>query len=297
MTDEALDNPAPEAGPSEVIAPESIIDTPALDMPSPQTWPDNWRNEMAGDDEKQLKMLERLKSPLDLGKSWFESQKVISSRKPAIEKPGDDATEEQISAYRESIGVPSSPDGYDLNFDDGTVIGDDVRPQLDGFLNYAHESNMPADQVKSTVSWFMKDVEAQAENLRVANDEARISGTAELQAEWGGEFKGNMNAINSLFTEAPKGTLESLLSSAGPDGLKFANKADNIRWLVGLAKQVNPTATLVPPGPDQAGSIDAEIEKIQKIMNSPDKTESSKYWKDDKMQARFAQLNQAKHAR
>ena len=84
------------------------------------------------------------------------------------------------------------------------------------------------------------------------------------------------------------------MGSAGPDGLKFANNPDNIRWLVGLAKEINPTATLVPPGPDQAASIDSEISRITALMNSPDKSERDKYWKDEKMQARFTQLNMAK---
>jgi len=291
MTDEMLDNP--DDGASAVSEPTSIINTPEPANVT-QTWPDQWRQEMAGGDEKRLKMLERINSPLDLGKSWFESQKVISSRKPVVEKPGADSTPEQVAAYRESMGIPEDPSGYNLDFEDGTVVGEDVKPQLDGYLKYAHESGLPPDVVKNTVGWYLKDIEAQQEIMREANDEARINGTAELRSEWGGEFQGNMNAIHSLFTNAPEGTMERLLGSAGPDGLKWANNPDNIKWLVATAKELNPTATLVPPGPDQAGSIDAEIDKIKSLMNSPDKSERDKYWKDDKMQSRFAQLNQAK---
>lgn len=298
MSEPQLDIPAPEAGPSETTEPGNIIDTPPESAsPSPQTWPDEWRQEMSGGDEKRLKMLERLNSPLDLGKSWFESQKVISSRPKVVEKPGEDATPEQVLAYRESLGIPEDPSGYNLDFDDGTVIGEDIKPQLDGFLKFAHERNLPPEDVKNTVGWFLNDIQEQQQQLKSANDEARINGTAELRSEWGGEFQGNMNAVHSLFTEAPEGTMEELLNSAGPDGLKFANNPDSIRWLVGLAKKINPQATLVPPGPDQAGSIDSEIEKIQKLMNSSDKLERDKYWKDEKLQARFVQLNEAKQAR
>lgn len=300
---DTLDNPSDiaPAGPSTAQTssqqPTSILDSPAPTTPQPQTWPDNWRHEMSGGDEKQLKILERFNSPLDVGKSWFEAQKVISSRKPAIEKPGANATPEQIAAYRQSIGVPDDPSGYSLDFEDGTVIGEDIKPQIDGYLKFAHESNLPPDVVKSNIAWFMKDVQAQQEQLKIANDEARIEGTAALRAEWGAEFQGNMNAVHALFVDAPEGVMNELLTSAGPDGLKFANKADNIKWLVSLAKKLNPQATLVPPGPDQAGSIDAEIEKITKIMNSPDKAERDKYWGNESMQKRFAALNQAKFAR
>jgi hypothetical protein len=259
MSEEILDNPAPDAGPSDDIQNTNILDTTPNDAVSvPATWPENWRDEMAGGEEKYLKQLERLNSPNDVFKSY-----------------------------------PDSPDGYSLDFDDGTVIGDDIKPQLEGYLKYAHDNNTPPETVKNTISWFMNDVQAQQEAYKAANDEARINGITELKTEWGGEYQGNMNAVHSLFTNAPDGTMDNLLNSAGPDGLKFANNADNIRWLVGLAKQVNPTATLVPPGPDQAASISTEIANIEKMMHSPDKAESSKYWKDEKMQARYVQLKQA----
>ena len=299
MSDLALDNPV-DTGSSDtsiVEAPNNITDTPAAANAAPQTWHDNWRNDMAGGDEKFMKQLDRFGSPTDVFKSYREVQSKLSSQPAALEKPGEDSTPEQISAYRESIGVPESVDGYNLDSEDGTVIGEDVKEKLDGYLEYAHANNVPQDQVKSTVDWFLKDVEAAEQSRKTANDEARIEGTAELRSEWGGEFQGNMNAVHSLFTEAPEGTMDALLGSSDANGLKFANNADNIRWLVGLAKQLNPTATLVPPGPDQAGSIDTEIEKIQGLMNHADKAERNKYWKDDKMQARFAQLNQAKQER
>ena len=295
MTDAALDNPAP--GPSDItpdVTPGSILDSPAPANAAPQAYPDNWRQEMAGDDEKALKQFERFNSPKDFAKSYLEAQKKISSYKPAVEKPGVDATPEQLTAYRESLGIPEDPSGYNLDFDDGTVIGEDMKPQLEGFLKYAHENHLPPGQVKDTLGWYMKDVQEQQESLKLANDEARIEGTAELRSEWGGEFQGNMNAVHSLFTNAPEGTMDKLLSSTDPDGLKFANSADNIRWLVDIAKQLNPQATLVPPGPDQAGSIDKEIEEITKQMHSPDKSERDKYWKDNAKQKRYGQLTASK---
>lgn len=295
MSEEALDNPAPEAGPSDDIQNTSILDsTPGDAVTVPATWPEDWRDQMAGGEDKYLKQLERLNSPQDVFKSYRELQSKLSSQKPVIEKPGEGANEDDIKAYRESLGVPDSPDGYSLDFEDGTVIGDDVKPKLDGYLQHAHENNLPPEVVKSTVSWFMNDMEAQQEALSTANDEARINGITELKAEWGGEFQGNMNAIHSLFTNAPEGTMDNLLSSAGPDGLKFANNPDNIRWLANLAKEANPTATLVPPGPDQAASVEAEINKIKEIMSSPDKAVRDKYWGDPAMQTRFMQLNQSK---
>lgn len=289
MSDEILDNPAPEASPSQ-----NIIDTPEPVLSAPQTWPENWRHEMSGGDEKELKRLERMKSPADVFKSYRELEKMKSSFVPPPKKPGEGATEDEIKAYRQHIGVPESPKDYDLNFDDGTAIGDDVMPMVEGFLEFAHKSNLPGDVVKSTLKFYMDDVAKRQDELHTLNEEARINGTAELKAEWGGEFKGNINSIQSLFSEAPKGTMEALLNATDASGLKFANNPDNIRWLVGIAKQLNPTASLLPAGANDEASINTELEKLVAQMNSKDPAERDKYWKNPKAQDRYLKLSQAK---
>ncbi len=306
MTDEILDNsqsdpsqndqqqqPNPAAGAENKQT--SIINTPEDKAPAaPQTWPDNWREVMAAGDEKELARLQRLKAPTDVYKSYRELEKIKSSFVPAPKAPTKDSTPEEVKAYRDHLGVPESPDKYDLTFDDGTVIGDDLMPQVDGYLKFAHENNLPSGVVKNNLKWFMNDVAREQERLSDLNEEAKINGITDLKSEWGGEFKGNINSINSLFTEAPEGTMDSLLNARGPDGLKFANNPDNIRWLVSLAKSLNPTASLLPSGATDSVSIDTELAKLTSQMHSKDPVERDKYWKDPKAQERFAKLNQAK---
>lgn len=292
MTEAALDNPAPGTG--DIVDP-NIIDTPADKAPVvPQTWPDNWRHELSGGDEKELKRLERMKSPADVYKSYRELERLKSSYTPPPKKPGEGATPEEIKAYRDHAGIPDDPKGYDLNFDDGTAIGEDMMPYVEGFLKHAHDSGLPKDVVKSTLKFYMEDVAREQSKIASLNDEARVNGITNLKSEWGAEFKGNMNAIQSLFTEAPEGVMQSLLNARDESGLKFANNEANIRWLVGLAKSINPTASLLPAGANDASSIDTELEKLQGQMNSQDKAERDKYWKDPKAQARYLALTQAK---
>ncbi len=294
MSEEQLENPAPvEENPAPVETNILNDDTPAPEVP--QTWHDNWRQDMAGGDEKELKRLERMKSPTDVYKSYRELEKMKSSFTPPPKAPGEDGTDEDWAAYRESIGVPADPTGYDLNFDDGTAIGDDVMPHVEGYLKYAHENNMTPDQVKSNLKFFMDDIVQEQERLSVANQEAKINGKAELKAEWGAEYQSNLNSIQSLFTDAPEGVMESLMGAAGSDGLKITNNPDTIRWMVGLANQINPTASLLPAGANDEAGINAELEKLTAMMNSSDPVEKNKYWKDEKMQARFLQLTQAKN--
>lgn len=296
MADESLDNPdSGTSSPATVATPTNITNTPEAQAPvAPQTWPDNWRQEMAGGDEKELKRLERMKAPTDVYKSYRELEKIKSSFVPPPKAPTKESTPEEIKSYRESLGIPEDPKGYDLKFDDGTAIGDDIMPQVEGYLKFAHEKNLPPDVVKNNIKWYLDDVAREQERLSEINEEAKINGITDLKSEWGGEFKGNINSINSLFTEAPEGTMDSLLNARGPDGLKFANNPDNIRWLVSLAKSLNPTASLLPSGATDSASIDTELEKLTTQMHSKDPAESNKYWKDPKAQDRFLKLTQAK---
>jgi len=292
-----VDNPAPDAGPTGGEAPVTLINdnTPA-EVSAPQNWPDDWRQLMAGDDEKAMTQAERFNSPVDVWKSMREGQNKISQHKPALARPGEDSTPEDVAAYRAANDVPEKFEDYNLDFGDGTVLGDDIKEQLNGFFEHAHDRHLSNDMVKDTVQWYMKDVEVQKEAIGLANDEARINGIADLKSEWGGEYQGNINAMSSLFVNAPEGVQNALLHAQDSNGLKFANNPDNIRWLVGLAKELNPTATLVPPGPDQAASIDTEIEKIQGWMSSADKSEKAKYWGDQSVQDRLMKLLSAKES-
>lgn len=316
-----MPDPAPEnlstGSASEVIEPStivaeapvtapSVITDPTPEVVAPQTWSDDWRNQITGipvsdsytaDQQKELTIAGRFGAPTDVYKSMREGQKFASSHKAPLEKPVEDSTPEQLEAYRKENGIPTEAKDYDLTFDDGTVLGEDIKPQIDGYLTWAHENHLSSDEVKSNVQWYLNDVQEHQEAMAMANDQARVDGLSTLKSEWGAEFQGNLNAIQSLFTSAPEGTMDALMSAAGEDGLKFANNADNIKWLVSLAKQINPTATLVPPGPNHDAGIDAEIEKIEGYMNSSDKSEKDKYWKDDKTQQRYMKLIQARENR
>ena len=103
MTD-TLDNPEP--GSSDT----TILNSPEpAPIQAPQTWPDNWRQEMAGGDEKELKRLERMKAPTDVYKSYRELEKLKSSFTPPPKRPTADSSPEEVAAYREAAGLPADP--------------------------------------------------------------------------------------------------------------------------------------------------------------------------------------------
>jgi len=252
------------------------------------TWPDDWRNQMTGGDEKQLAQAERYNTPKDIWNANQALQQKISSGELVSKNPfPSEGTDEEKSAWREGQGLPVDPSGYNLEFGDGLTIGEEDAPVIDAFKEAALNSNMSPDQVKNTVEWYYKTQEAQAEARaeQDQNDQQTFEDT--YRAEWGNDYRANLNKIHALLDGAPEGVKEDILQGRGPDGMAYGNKPNVMNWLAGLARAENPTATLVPAGGQQnITGINEEIAKIDKFM----RTNSKEYYADNAMQQRYRDL-------
>jgi hypothetical protein len=250
------------------------------------TWPDDWRAQMAGGDEKVAKNLERFASPKDVTNAWRSFQQRLSSGelKSALPK---DAKPEDVAKWRTENGIPEKPEGYKMP--EGLVIGDADKPLIDLFLKDMHGKNAPTEVVQTAVQSYYKIVEQQAAQI-AENDVAHKTEMEDtLRAEWGGEYRGNVNAIGAMLESAPGGIKDKILSARTADGRAIMNDPDVLRWFATTARELNPVATVVPAGGDQMGAITDEIGKIEKLMGN----RQSEYWKGptaDKMQARYREL-------
>lgn len=258
---------------------------------APQTWPDNWREAYAGGDEKKLARLQRYASPTAALDAMIAAQNRISSGELRSALPKD-ATPEQVAAWRTENGIPESPDKYDLTFDNGLVVGENDKPIIDGFLKAAHDANYTPAQAKQAVKWYydhMQEVQA-----KIANDTKQVEQQTEdaLRAEWGNDYRGNLNAIGGLldsFVPAGDEQLRTLVMNGAKQNANFA------KMLAGIALQFNPAGTIIGAGPggDLGKSIDDAIAEIEKVMQ----TDRPRYNKDEKMQEKYRQLVTARESR
>ena len=70
------------------------------------------------------------------------------------------------------------------------------------------------------------------------------------------------------------------------DGSIIGNDPDMVRFLVALALDKNPVASVVEDGDQTGKSVDTEIASIEKRMRE----DRSAYFKDEKTQARYREL-------
>lgn len=272
------------------------------DTPSaPQTWPDTWRADMIGGDmaaieadeglSKQYKQLERYNSPQDIWAKTTNLEAEFSKRAPRLEY-AEDMPDDKLAQYREQEGIPKTSKDYSLEFESGMVIGENDKPFVDSFLEYAHGANMPESHVKNTLEWYMTDKEAQAESLEQKISESRYESGTQLKSEWGGEYEGNINAINELFVDNPE-LHDIIMKSVDKDGLPIGNNAQVVRWASDLGKRLNPTATMTLPGGDSGvQALGTRITEIEHIIN----TDREAYNKNSAMQDEYLVLLEKKEA-
>ena len=283
--DDVTTNTAPE--PTDAPAPSA---EPVEKEVKPD-WPDDWRDKMAGGDPKALKQLQRFQSPLDVQKAYRAAQQKISSGEFKATLP-DDATEEQIAAYREQNGIPDKPEGYLEKLPDGLVIGENDKELFGSFAARLHSKNADPAVVSEALGWY-HDLQEKALADQAETDKAtRQQYEDELRAEWGSEYRSNVNAIKAFMDTAPTAsdgtTLKELVDGARlSDGTPIGTHPTMLRWLSEMATAQNPAGVIAPgSGTTQIDAVDDEIKSIEKVMRTDRRT----YNKDQAMQKRYVDL-------
>lgn len=249
-------------------------------------FPTDWREKLAGTDEKLLKRLARFASPKALADSFVETEKKLSTTRPATVLPKD-ATDEQIAEYRRNNGIPDAPTGYDTTLEGGLIIGENDKPLVDKYLEIAHAQNMKPSEVKSNLQSYFAIKDAEEAQRNEAIEQYRAEANTTLRSEWGKEYHANINAVKSLLT-SQFGESAGLLENATlPDGSILGDNPAILRSLANLAREINPVATLVPGSAGSSmDSIKTELEKISATRRENPKA----YWKDESIQTRELEL-------
>jgi hypothetical protein len=246
----------------------------------------DWRAAMAGDDARFLERLGRFASPADFARSYRSLETKLSSGEYRRDLP-ENATDEEKAAWRKELGIPDKADGYDVKLPDGLVLGKDDQPVVDLFKQFAHERNYTPRQLNEALTWYYETQDALASQREDADGAFRQKSEDALRAEYGADYRRNMNVLGSVRDSMPEDLAARLLAGRLADGTKIGNDPAFIRWMVSLGLELNPASTLVPATAANAGaSIATELESIARLrVESPEA-----YWKDNKLLQREREL-------
>lgn len=261
-------SPAPVAAAPAAKAEPTADGKPAADTKADEVkgiWPENWRETVSKDDAKKLARLSRYASPEAALDALIEAQNRIAKGelKPTL---GKNATPEQIKEWREANGIPETADKYDLG-DAAKGIGQEALGLL---LADAHATNQTPEQVKATLGVYGKVLKA-AQDQRAENDTlARQAAEDTLRAEWGPEYRRNLNIVHGMLDGTTSQKLkDAVLDSRLPDGSRFGDSPEVMQLLVSLALIQNPAGVVVPGGSaDPLKGTEDRIAQIEKMMRT-----------------------------
>lgn len=254
-------------------------------------FPEDWRTRIAGENKDLLKTLERIKDPALLGKKLEELHKLAGAKAAGPKKPGEGATPEEIEAYRKEAGLPEKAALYvdNVKLPDGRVLGDDDKAIAAKFAEKVFGADYSQPQFDSAISWYMDHMEESHAQQAEADNTFKVAAKADLQKEWGADFKRNTAVIGTLFQSAPEDFKDRLFSARDAEGNLLGNDPAFMRWASSLALEINPSASIIPGGTDNAKALDGEMANLQTLMADG----HSEYWQGPKAkanQARYLEL-------
>lgn len=271
--------------PSAANAGETSADK--ADNSSPASWPDDWRDQMSGGDEKIKSLLTRYTSPSAAAKAFRDLRTAYDARdtkKPQeeIELP-DDPTEEQIAAYRKAKGVPETAADYEFEVPDGKELSDADIAIMNDFAAAMHERNMPADVVRNISGWFLEYEEAVQQQRAEAAYNVRVQTEEKLRAEWGADYRPNVNLMSNILQEHLGSSAGEFLSIPLADGSRIGDNETFIRLMADLARKVGgSSADLYTTDVQTTGQgLESRKAELMKMMNDPDPIVRKKYWSSD----------------
>jgi len=247
-------------------------------------FPEDWRQQIAGDDEKALGQLGRYKTPADIWtKARALEQRITSGELKEVSVFPGEGTDEEKGAWRELNNVPEAADKYTLTRE----LDDTAKAQLEGFFGHAHANNFNNDAVNSMLDYFYQKLEADDDAVDAADKDRGQATEDALRAEWGKEYRGHMNRIEGLIDLVGEGAGNALQEARMPDGSMLKDNAAVQQFLLDMALTYNPAGTLTPGGGGSIiDGIEDELATIRKTM----KTDRKTYNADAKMQARYREL-------
>jgi hypothetical protein len=272
--------------------PSSFLDSaddPAIEKPiaAPATWPEDWRDKMAGEDKALRKRLDRFPEPTAILKSFTELETRFKKGGPAADEPMPDPEKEPEKAkeWRAARGVPDDPTGYAIPDTVKALVTDADKPKLADFTEAMHKAGISASAVAPVMEWYFKEQAAGVEAVRQADlaDKEEVQET--LRSEWGADFRANATVAKRFAEEITPGF--DWFSARLPDGRVLGNVPEFVKSLAQMG--LREYGDVAFAGGEQTNKTTARKEELERMMaNDP-----QAYRADPKLSKEYEQIMEA----
>ena len=106
----------------------------------------------------------------------------------AVIRPGEDASEEEVAAYRELMKLPADSNGYELTAEEGSG----AAAFIENMKQFAFDNEIPSDKAQAMVDFYLKTEKEAMEAVQTELKNTIETGMKELQKEMGSQFEPKM---------------------------------------------------------------------------------------------------------
>lgn len=148
------------------------------------------------DDLKGHQSLSRYNDIQSLAKAYINAEKAIGKDKIVI--PDQHATEEDWNKFYQKIGLPESPEKYDVKLKDAKFVDEAGLSELKPL---AHKLGILPKQLEGILSWYEQRVGGQLEQVNQTSQAELAQQVDSLKKEWGQSFDTRVSWAKRLLDE------------------------------------------------------------------------------------------------
>lgn len=266
--------------------------TPEEPPAPPATWPEDWRERLAGKDEQKLQRLRRFQSFDNYLRRTddVENRLRAGQLKPVL---GESASDAEIAEYRKAYGIPAeaTPESYGVKLPDDFKPSDTDKADLGSWVSAMHSVHATPAQVQKGVETFLAMRQAAEQQLYDAAQQATINQRAEIKAEYGRDYENNIRLGNQFLVEHLGGEekAQALTSLTLADGTKLGDHPDFVRLFVGAALENAGDLAIVMAASTAGVSIEQEYDRMLNQAYDPDPAKRKEY-QSEEFQKRLLRL-------
>lgn len=180
----------------------------------------------------------------DFARSYLDLQS--KQEQAGVRVPGEGATDEEIAAFRQAMGIPEGPDGYEFEIQN---VPEDVS--FDEFKQLAAEVGLTPQQAQKLVEWDMQrrasEKQQQDEQFKATRDEA----IRHLQERHGDKWESKLEKALRLVEKAGGTELRQELNETG-----IGNNPKLIDTFIKLADMTSEDGIVFGSGSDATKELD-----------------------------------------
>ena len=283
MADEATDTTGITEETTESVetkAVETATETETTTETKPNGSTDDWRSGIQ--DEKLRDHAGRFTSVLDLVGKHYELRQQLST---AIQPLGKDATDEQVTAYRKSIGVPETTEGYEFSLPEGHEITDADKTFQTAAADMFHKNNITSEQATGLNDWW-NEIQVAALQEQIKGDKKYADDTeAALKVEWPGEeFSRNKAFADKAAAKVFKEDIDEIRSIETKDGRFILDHPSFIKMLAQYGREMDEGKLGNIMTDSDLNANDTQIvefeKKIEKATNEGDRELANKLYQE-----------------